>query len=958
MAQASCDLEVSGCHSVGCGSTDHVTLAGASFAGLSRLTLSVRCDIECMVWWRLAGLLATALSGLAFDYYFLSPIYSLGANTGEIPRLGIFVVSGLFVGLLSATQRSATESLRRARDDLKGTVQELQRTNEAMHAESRERKYAEDQLRRSEAYLAEAQRLTHTGSFGWKAATGELLWSEETFRIFEYDRSTKPTVERVAQRVHPEDAALVRETVERASQDEKDFDLEHRLLMPDGSVKHVHIVSHAERDQSGEIEFLGAAMDVTDRKRAEEELRQSETLAEERLRLVVNTTPAMLNTCRPDGYLDYVNKGWVDYFGLPLETALDRADVMKMSVPSKTDVSGGDREPIIHPEDLVKFRDHWKATLTSGKPGESEARVRRFDGVYRWHLFRGVPLLDETGKTVKWYISAFDIEDRKQAEAALAGEKRLLEMVARGDSLAEILVTLCRLVEQQASGVLASILLMDSNGNQLSHGGAPSLPKAYNDAVNGIVIGPSVGSCGTAAFLRKQVIVSDIATDPLWSEFREIALAHSLRACWSTPIFSAEGKVIGTFAMYYREPRSPSPRDQEIIAQITHLAGVAIQRKLAEDALRRSETYLAEAQRLTHTGSWAFNVVTETLMHSSEEHSRLFGFDPELGIPSFEELTQRIHPEDRARALQAFENPIRARKDFDAHFRILHPDGTTKYVYGTGHPVFNASGEVGEFVGIVMDVTERKRAEEERERLREAQAELAHINRVTTMGELTASLAHEVNQPIAAAVTSANSCIHWLAGDVPNLDKARASAMRIVEDGTRAAEIISRIRLLFQKGAPQWRLVDVNEIIGEMVLLLRGEVTRYSISVRTELAAELPQVMGDRVQLQQVMMNLITNSIDALKAVDGTRELAIQSHRSEKERILVSISDTGVGLPPRQADQIFNAFFTTKPNGTGMGLRICRSIVESHGGHLWAGNNSSRGASFFFTLPAKSGARE
>jgi signal transduction histidine kinase len=381
------------------------------------------------------------------------------------------------------------------------------------------------------------------------------------------------------------------------------------------------------------------------------------------------------------------------------------------------------------------------------------------------------------------------------------------------------------------------------------------------------------------------------------------------------------------------------------------------ERQYAEDQLRRSEAYLAEAQRLTHTGSWAFNVVTETLIHSSEEHSRLFGFDPQLGIPSFEKLTQRIHPEDRARALQAFENPIRARKDFDAHFRILHPDGTTKYVYGTGHPVFNASGEVGEFVGIVMDVTERKRAEEERERLREAQAELAHINRVTTMGELTASLAHEVNQPIAAAVTNANSCIHWLAGDVPNLDKARAAAMRIVKDGTRAAEIITRIRLLFQKGAPQWQLVDVNEIIGEMVLLLRGEVTRYSISVRTELAAELPQVMGDRVQLQQVMMNLITNSIDALKAVDGTRELAIQS-RSENERILVSITDTGVGLPPQQTDEIFNAFFTTKPNGTGMGLRICRSIVESHGGRLWAGNNSSRGAIFFFTLPAKSGARE
>jgi C4-dicarboxylate-specific signal transduction histidine kinase len=249
---------------------------------------------------------------------------------------------------------------------------------------------------------------------------------------------------------------------------------------------------------------------------------------------------------------------------------------------------------------------------------------------------------------------------------------------------------------------------------------------------------------------------------------------------------------------------------------------------------------------------------------------------------------------------------------------------------------------------------ERKRAEES---LRQAQADLAHVSRVTTMGELTAALAHEVNQPIAAAVTSANSCIRWLAADVPNLEKARAAAARIVTDGTRAAEIISRIRLLFQKGTLQSELVDVNQVIQEMIALLRSEATRYSISVRTELAAELPPVMGDRVQLQQVMMNLMTNGIDAMKALDGTRELAIKSQRVENEQLLVSVSDTGVGLPPGQADQIFNAFFTTKPHGTGMGLRICRSIVESHGGRLWAANNSPRGASFYLTLPAKCEAR-
>jgi len=250
---------------------------------------------------------------------------------------------------------------------------------------------------------------------------------------------------------------------------------------------------------------------------------------------------------------------------------------------------------------------------------------------------------------------------------------------------------------------------------------------------------------------------------------------------------------------------------------------------------------------------------------------------------------------------------------------------------------------------------ERKHAEES---LRESQAELARVSRVTTMGELTASLAHEVNQPIAAAVTNANTCLRWLARDQPDVEEARAAAMRIVKDGTRAAEIVKRIRLLFKKSTPPRELVDVNEAIREMIVLLRSEATRYNITVRMELAADLPAIMGDRVQLQQVLMNLIVNSIDATKEVDGPRELAIKSHRTEKEEVLVSVSDTGVGLPAQQADQIFNAFFTTKPHGTGMGLRISRSIVESHGGRLWAADNTTRGASFCFSLPTKVEAHE
>src|SRR5882724_7912139 len=255
---------------------------------------------------------------------------------------------------------------------------------------------------------------------------------------------------------------------------------------------------------------------------------------------------------------------------------------------------------------------------------------------------------------------------------------------------------------------------------------------------------------------------------------------------------------------------------------------------------------------------------------------------------------------------------------------------------------------------LIASLFEQKRAEEA---LRQARADLAHVNRVTTMGELTASLAHEVNQPIAAAVANAQACLHWLEGDPPNIEEARASAMGIVEDGTRAADIISRTRLLFKKGAPQREPVDVNDVIREMIVLLSAEMARYSIVVRTELAARLPRIMGDRVQLQQVMMNLMTNGIDAMKDVDGARELTIKSQRADDEQLVVCVSDTGVGLPPQHADQIFYAFFTTKLHGTGMGLSISRSIVESHNGRLWAADNSPRGASFHVILPTTVEAR-
>jgi C4-dicarboxylate-specific signal transduction histidine kinase len=383
-------------------------------------------------------------------------------------------------------------------------------------------------------------------------------------------------------------------------------------------------------------------------------------------------------------------------------------------------------------------------------------------------------------------------------------------------------------------------------------------------------------------------------------------------------------------------------RTSQLMAVNTELTNEVLQRQSAEEALQRSEAYLAEAQRISHTGSFGWDVSSGQIFWSQETF-RIFEYDQTVE-PSVELVLQRTDPEDRALVRQSIDRAVDERTPFDFEHRLLMSDGSTRYLRVVGHPAIIAgSGDV-KFVGAITDVTDRERS-------RQAQADLTHLSRVTMMGELTASLAHEIKQPISAAATNANTCLLWLGRDDPELAKAREAAVRMIKDVTRAADIIDRISSLFKKGALQRNeLVDVNELIREMIVLLRSEASRYSISIRTELAEGLPKVTGDRVQLQQVFMNLMLNGIDAMKKTNGGSELAVKSEASDGQ-LLISVSDTGVGLPPEQADQIFRAFFTTKDTGTGMGLPISRSIIESHGGRLWAASASGRGATFQFTLP-------
>jgi PAS domain S-box-containing protein len=365
----------------------------------------------------------------------------------------------------------------------------------------------------------------------------------------------------------------------------------------------------------------------------------------------------------------------------------------------------------------------------------------------------------------------------------------------------------------------------------------------------------------------------------------------------------------------------------------------------AEEALRRNEAYLAEAQKLSHTGSFGWDLASGKI-YWSQETFRIFGYEPPTE-PTLELVLRRTHPEDKVLVRLFIERVLRERKNFDFEHRLLMPDGAVKYLRVVGRPT-NDDSPGFEFVGAVTDISERRRAEEA---LQEAHAELAHVTRVTALGELTASIAHEINQPLTAVLNNASACLRWLASESPDLNEARESIRRIIRDGNRASDVIAGMRALFKKGCLVKKRLDLNEAIKEITILTQSEVRRNKVALLMELARDLPSVMGDRVQIQQVVMNLILNGIEAMSTLeDRERKLLIRTLRGAGNKVIVAVQDSGIGLDPRTAERIFDAFHTTKPGGLGMGLKISRSIVEWHDGRLWAVANEDHGATFQFSL--------
>jgi PAS domain S-box-containing protein len=674
------------------------------------------------------------------------------------------------------------------------------------------------------------------------------------------------------------------------------------------------------------LSFLSLAAVIVERDRASRDLRQSE----KELRDVIDTIPTGVGAALPDGSMEFVNRRSAEYSGM--------------------DSTGFRWQAAIHPDDLRRHMDKWQASLATGEPFENEVRYRRADGHYRWFLVRAVALRDAHGTIRKWYGISTDIDQRKRAEALLAGEKRILEMVAGGCSLVDVLDALCRLVEDLTPDVLASILLVE--GDRLRYGAAPSLPKAYTQAIDNAVIGPTGGSCGTAAYRGQAVIVSDIAIDPLWDDYREFALPHLLRACWSTPIFSADGKVIGTFAMYYREPRSPSRRDVGIVEQITHLAGVAIQRKLGEDRLLESEE---QWRAVFENNPIMYFIVdaagTVVSVNSSGAEQLGYTVDELVGRSVLDVLYEPDRQAVQKHVADCFERLGQARS---WEVRKVRKDGRIIYVRETARGMHRMGHDPVVLV-VCEDVTERRLAEEA---LHRTQAELAHVTRLTPLGELAASIAHEVNQPLAAIVADANASLNWLAATPPDLEQVRATLAAIATDGHRAANVIQRIRQLATKEEPRKARVDVNDVVRDIVAFVRSEVARYEIALALDLAAALPPVVGDSVQLQQVLLNLVMNAIEAMAVMTGRpRTLVIRSERDDENMVTVAVHDTGVGIAASDVDRVFSAFFSTKPGGMGMGLSISRSIIEAHGGRLRVMPNAPHGACFEFSLPVGHSAR-
>jgi PAS domain S-box-containing protein len=633
-----------------------------------------------------------------------------------------------------------------------------------------ERKRTEHALQQSEAYLAHAQGLSHTGSFGWRVDTGEIIWTAETFRIFGYDPATKPTLQLIKERTHPEDRDAVQRIIDQASRDQQDFEHEYRLLMPDGSIKQVHALARATINAADRLEFVGAVTDVTAARQAEQRLRRSEAYLEEAQHL--SHTGSWSWDVRRDDFA-YRSAEVYRLFGFDPERGASAAEIQSRIPADDLKMLG----------DVVR-----KAVRARQGPFEFDFRIVLPGGAMRRIHSVAHPVLDRDGE------------------------------------VSEILGTHMDMTEQYAA--------------------------------------------------REKLEKAVMALRESEQRFRDYAETAS-DWLWET---------------------GPDHR-------FTHL----------------SEHTSAAASAATGLLRW--------------EVASDFNSEPEKWLQHRATLEAHL--------------PFR-----DLVYRAENRMGSPIYVRTSGKPVFNESGDFLGYRGVSTDITASIRADQAEQALRKAQAELAHVTRVTMLGELTASISHEINQPLAAVIANAEACLSWLDRNPPDLDAARRSVEWIVEDGNRASEVIRHVRALAKKSGIERASLDINDVARDAMALVQRELSNRGVLLKLKLAPDLPRTFGDRVQLQQVIINLVINAVEAMESVaDRPRELTIRSGRRDVENVFLSVADIGVGIPDGDAERVFAPFFTTKSGGMGMGLSICRSIVEAHEGRLSASRNERGGATFQFVLP-------
>jgi PAS domain S-box-containing protein len=777
----------------------------------------------------------------------------------------------------------------------------------------RERRALARKLEESNARHEEAQLAAHVGHWEWDLKTNEVVWSDETYRIFGLKPQERPmSFAAVNEMVHPDDRESLYGGVDVDLADGVNPVADFRIVRPNGEVRTVHAITSkrwstpplaSNSDPSGQAgKLFGTVQDITENKRVEEQrqvlsrdLQESNARLEQAQRLVHM------------GYYEWnLITGRVTWsaelcriYGLsPQDGPIDMALVSEM----------------IHPDDRERVFRESEEAVRSGVPAEAEHRVIRPDGEVRTVHGLGTVKRDAAGVPYEMFGTVQDITDRKRAEEALQQSQFYL---SEGQRLAH----------------MGSWAFNDSG-----HYWSEELYKIYGlHQKNGA---PTV-----------EQYLSLVHPQDRESVAKSIRLMLDERRGFDRieRIIRSDGQL-----RYLRVVAVPIVEEGVFKGFVGTTIDVTEQELLTHD-LRREQAYLAEAQSLTHTGSWAANFHTGQQDHVSDEIYRLHGFDPSKGEISADSFYKTIHPDDERIVWETITKANHARTDFEVpEYRICRPDGSIRFLRAIGH--HNPSGEMGEYVGITIDITERKRAEAERERLRQLEADLARVNRINIMGELAAALAHEIKQPITAAVTSANALLRWLAHDPPDLNRARAAASRIEEDANRASNVIDNLRSFYKTGTPTERkIIDVKEVIEQVSGLLRGEADRHSIMICSEIETDIRNILANPVQLQQVFMNLMLNAIEAMRDIGGT--LTIRSRINPENCLLVSISDTGIGLQTGSAERVFEPFHTTKPQGTGMGLTITRSIVESYGGRVWATANQGVGATFHFVLPCEGKAK-